>query len=131
VDAHAQSQVHCEAVDGILVVRLEGHVNPARFIEAMDRAQADPQIAAGLPMLIDASASAGAPDRAEMNRVVDYFAAHPRFFSGRRALVTRTLLQYGMARVAEAIEDAEDNAVRAFRNESDARAYLRGAAPVD
>lgn len=131
MDAHAKGDARCEVVDGLLVVRLIGDVRPDTFIDAMDRVKADPQVPAGMPMLLDTRDTSRAPSRHEMERVVDYLVTNANFFSGRRAVIAGTLLQYGIARVAEALEDPQPNSVRAFRSEADAIAYLRAGMPPE
>ena len=56
--------------------------------------------------------------------VIDFMEKHVEVFGRRRAIVTRTLLQYGLGRMGAVLESFRGVEVGVFRDEAEARAWL-------
>jgi len=113
-----------EIVDGVIVFRIVGRPDTQAFIEVLRRVVEDDAIPDGLAILMDVREAKGSPTQPQIRAVSEFFKRHDDAF-GRRGMVVASKLQYGLARVSQALTHNRGMRMEIFWDENEALAALR------
>lgn len=108
-----------------VILRFTGETDFAAYRAVMDGVLADPRFRPGMCWLSDRRATTELPSADFVRRLTDYIGTHsPTFARCGWAVVTGTLGDYGMARMAELLSERHEADVRAFMDYDEAVAWL-------
>lgn len=107
------------AADRIVVLTVTGELKDSDLLRLAIDVESDPEIEPDFSLLVDLR---GADGRNVTSNGVRELAKRPFALSptSRRGIVTPTELTFGMARVYEALRNAEGGAIRVFRDYEEA-----------
>ncbi len=109
---------------GVLVFRIEGNDVAAGFARSFRTAMADPEVPRGVVFLIDVTNMVGRPPRSDLTLVHDCLVEHRGSFHPTHGILVKSMLQYGVARIATVMARAPGMTIEIFRDEREAIARL-------
>jgi len=111
------------AADRVVILSVSGDLGDSDLLSLATEIENDPEVKSDTSLLIDLRLANG---RNVTNAGVRALAERPRFLSpaSRRGIVVPSELDFGMARMYEALRDERVGAIRVFRDFEEAKRWV-------
>jgi hypothetical protein len=116
---------HIDKTRDLLVRTLGGEVTPDEVIDGLEASMKHPDYRPGMPSLIDMRGLASASSSADIRRFAGFLTEHADTLRGMQAaLVVSRTVDYGLARMLQAIADDPHVSLAVFYDIGEARQWL-------
>jgi len=110
------ARVEHELHGAVLWIRVRGRPDTSAFLALLAQVERDVPAPRPLHVLIDVRQANGGPPTRDLERVSEYFLERQHVFD-RKALLVASALQYGLARVGQALNQVRGMDLEIFRDE--------------